>query len=756
MKISNYEKFLESKKYKNVVSGFECEFIPDGLFAFQEAVVKWALKKGKAAIFADTGLGKTMMQTAWAECVFNYTGNRVLIVAPLCVAHQTVNEAKKIDISPIKYVRSMDDVLNSTGIFITNYEMLDNFDFNSGYFDGIVLDESSILKHQDSKTRTKIIQMTRKIPYKLSCTATPSPNDYMELASQAEFLGIMSSAEMLATFFIHDSGQTSKWRLKGHGESKFWEWLSTWGVYIKKPSDIGYSDDRYVLPELNMIEHIVESGLKREDYISKKGMGLSGRNKARRDSIAVRVKKAKEIADKIDAPLLVWTNLNDESKMISDLIDDAVEVAGSHKMSVKEERINGFTDQLEGYRCLVTKPKIAGFGMNWQHCNNMIFVGLNDSYEQLYQAIRRCYRFGQNETVNVHIISSDIEGDTLSNIKEKEMKAERMHSELIRHMRDFQTKEVNASIVEKSEYRTEIEKTDRFEIFNGDCIEYAKSLEDESIDYCIFSPPFSSLYTYSNSERDMGNSRNDDEFWNHFNFLIPELYRSLRSGRNVSVHCMNLTTSKVRDGYIGMRDFRGDIIRAFQRHGFIYHSEVTIWKNPVVAMQRTKALGLLWKQIKKNSAMCRQGIPDYVVTFRKDGEPTKPIEHTPEQFTVDRWQHIASPCWNDITQSTTLNGKLAREKEDERHIAPLQLSLIERCLDLWSMPGDVVLSPFTGIGSEGYVSLQMGRDFKGSELKKSYYKIAKDNLIEASKRIDKLYPSDPGIYDKQITSESNS
>lgn len=279
------------------------------------------------------------------------------------------------------------------------------------------------------------------------------------------------------------------------------------------------------------------------------------------------------------------------------------------------------------------------------------------------------------------------------------------------------------------------EITEKFAAYHGDCVEVVSTLPDESIDFSVFSPPFLSLYTYSNSDRDMGNSLTDDQFWSHFNFLIKELNRVVRSGRNVSVHVMNLPTSKQHHGYIGIRDFRGDVIRAFESHGFIYHSEVTIWKDPVVAMQRTKALGLLWKQLKKDSAMSRQGIPDYLVTFRKRGINTKPVAHTAEEFPVSEWQQLASPCWMDIKQSNTLNKKAARDEKDERHIAPLQLDLIQRALRLWSIQGDVVLSPFMGIGSEGYVSLGMGRRFIGVELKKSYYDIATQNLHEATKII---------------------
>lgn len=281
--------------------------------------------------------------------------------------------------------------------------------------------------------------------------------------------------------------------------------------------------------------------------------------------------------------------------------------------------------------------------------------------------------------------------------------------------------------------------TDEYSIYNADCIEVAKGLPDNSIDFSVYSPPFSSLYTYSNSDRDMGNAKSDEEFYEHFRFLVKEQFRVLKPGRLVSFHCMNLPTSKVRDGFIGIKDFRGEMIQLFQEEGFIYHSEVCIWKDPVVAMQRTKALGLLHKTIRKDSSMSRQGIPDYLVTMRKPGENQEHIAHTHEEFPVDLWQKIASPVWMDINQSNTLQFRHARDEEDERHIAPLQLDVIERALMLWSNPGDVVWSPFLGIGSEGYQSVKMGRKFIGTELKPSYFDVAKKNLnaaIEEKNQID--------------------
>lgn len=269
---------------------------------------------------------------------------------------------------------------------------------------------------------------------------------------------------------------------------------------------------------------------------------------------------------------------------------------------------------------------------------------------------------------------------------------------------------------------------DNWTLVHGDCVEVLQGLPDHSIGYSIFSPPFESLYTYSNSPRDMGNCRTHEEFFQHFDFLIAQLARIMQPGRDVSFHCMLMPTSKERDGYIGLRDFRGDLIRAFQAHGFIFHSEVVIWKNPVTAMQRTKALGLLHKTVRNNASMSRQGIPDYLVTMRAPGEPTVKVTHDPESYPVSKWQEVASPVWMDINPSETLQYRSARDHNDERHICPLQLEVIRRGIDLWSNPGDVVLSPFAGIGSEGYVSLQMGRKFVGVELKSSYYRQAAKNL----------------------------
>ena len=283
---------------------------------------------------------------------------------------------------------------------------------------------------------------------------------------------------------------------------------------------------------------------------------------------------------------------------------------------------------------------------------------------------------------------------------------------------------------------------ENFALYHGDCVEVIKGLPDKSVHYSIFSPPFASLYTYSNSPRDMGNCRDNEEFFEHFGFLVDELARVMQPGRNVSFHCMLLPASKERDGFIGLKDFRGDLIRAFQAKGFIFHSETVIWKDPVTQMQRTKALGLLHKTVRENASMCRQGIPDYLITMRTPGDVLERVKHTHDNYPVSNWQKVASPVWMDIDPSDTLQYASARDHDDERHICPLQLEVIRRGVELWTNPGDVVLSPFAGIGSEGYVSLQIGRRFVGVELKDSYYRQASKNLNNAMNNTADLFSMD--------------
>lgn len=451
-----YAEFLQSKHRKVVSSGFEKprENMNQHMFDWQKDIAYWALKKGRAALFEDCGLGKTLQQLEWAQSVCDYTERPVLIVAPLAVAEQTRREGEKFGYQ-VSVCRTQNDVLD--GINITNYEMLSHFDASK--FTGVVLDESSILKNFTSKTRTQIIEMFHDTPYKLSCTATPSPNDYMELGNQAEFLGVMSRTEMLATYFIHDGSNTSKWRLKGHAEDRFWSWVAEWAVVLTSPADLGYSGEGYNLPQLNTVEHLVEPGTKAMDgnltLFTKTAQTLSERREARRNSLDERCEEAAEIVKTDAGQWLVWCDLNDESSKLKSLIPGAVEIRGSDTPQDKADRLRGFTDG--SIRVLVTKPSIAGFGLNWQGCHNMIFVGLSDSYEMMYQAIRRCYRFGQANTVNVHIVTSTAEGAVRENIERKERQRADMTAEMVRHTKEILRKEIRGTTRDVIEYNPQVE-----------------------------------------------------------------------------------------------------------------------------------------------------------------------------------------------------------------------------------------------------------------------------------------------------------
>lgn len=451
-----YTEFLQNKQRKVVSSGFEKtrENLNQHMFGWQKDIVCWALKKGRAALFEDCGLGKTLQQLEWAQSVCDYTERPVLIVAPLAVAEQTRHEGEKFGYR-VSVCRTQNDVLG--GINITNYEMLSHFDASK--FTGVVLDESSILKNFTSKTRTQIIEMFHDTPYKLSCTATPSPNDYMELGNQAEFLGVMSRTEMLATYFIHDGSNTSKWRLKGHAEDRFWSWVAEWAVVLTSPADLGYSGEGYNLPQLNTVEHLVEPGTKAMDgnltLFIKTAQTLSERREARRNSLDERCKEAAEIVKTDAGQWIVWCDLNDESSKLKSLIPSAVEIRGSDTPQDKADKLRGFTDG--SIRVLVTKPSIAGFGLNWQGCHNMIFVGLSDSYEMMYQAIRRCYRFGQANTVNVHIVTSTAEGAVRENIERKERQRADMTAEMVRHTKEILRKEIRGTTRDVIEYNPQVE-----------------------------------------------------------------------------------------------------------------------------------------------------------------------------------------------------------------------------------------------------------------------------------------------------------
>ena len=723
----DYERFLKRKQFTPIVSGLEkVPPLNPAMFPHQRDVTAWALRLGRAAAFLGTGLGKSLIELDWARCVQEHTGLPVLLLAPLAVAYQMVSEGEKFGVNTIYCQESPNADIH---IVTTNYERMAAF--NPADYSGVVLDESSILKSFDGKTRGALIDAFKDTPYRLAATATPAPNDYMELGNHAEFLGVMTAHEMLSMFFTHDGGETQKWRLKGHARAEFWKWVCSWAVSMRKPSDVGYEDGAFELPELIYHEHIIDVDTPSEGMLfAMPAETLSERLAARRSTVDDRVAEVKAIIDaEPEETWLVWTNLNKESELVAETVAGMVEVTGSDPAEFKAQKALEFAQG--NIPRLVSKTDIFGFGVNWQVCSHAIFAGVTDSFEKFFQAVRRNWRFGQTQPVHIHIIAASTEGNVLENLKRKEREAEQMADEMMANMQDLTRMNLKGTIRTESHYERDVKTSENWTLHLADCVELARELPSDSVHYSVYSPPFDSLYTYSNSERDLGNARSKDDFWEHYRFLIKEQFRVIMPGRLVSIHCMNLPTSKVRDGWIGIRDFRGEIILAFEDAGFIYHSEVCIWKDPVTAMQRTKALGLLHKTIRKDSAMARQGIPDYLVTMRKPGENPERIEHTPEQFPVQLWQQYASPVWMDINPSDTLQYRSAREHNDERHICPLQLEVIRRAVKLWTNPGDIVWSPFAGIGSEGFVALEMGRRFIGSELKRSYFEQSCKNLDRA-------------------------
>jgi hypothetical protein len=445
-----YQEYLAMKAAVDPATGIDnVGEINAPLFGYQADIVRWALRRGRAAIFAGTGMGKTRMEIAWAHEVTRHTGLPVLIFTPLAVAAQFVDEGDVIGL-PVVRASHQSDI--GQGVYVANYDKLARFDMAA--LGGIVLDESSILKAYDGKTRTALIDGCRDIPFRMAATATPAPNDFMELGNHAEWLGVMTYAEMLAMFFVHDGGDTSKWRLKGHAESDFWRWMCSWSVMLTKPSDLGYDDASHVLPPLYKHQHTVsveyrpsiETGL----LFPVEARTMQERLGARRDSISDRVECCAAMVNGNARPWVVWCNLNAESEALAKAIPGAVEIKGSDKEELKEARLEAF--RRGDIRVLVTKPSICGWGLNWQHCRDTAFVGLNDSFEQVFQAIRRFWRFGQTQPVNVHFIAAETEGAVVANLARKEADAERMARQMVAHMADLSQANVRGVTRDKADY----------------------------------------------------------------------------------------------------------------------------------------------------------------------------------------------------------------------------------------------------------------------------------------------------------------
>jgi DNA modification methylase len=760
----NYEEILEKKKVKLMESGFDVDEsqLNPALFDFQRHIVKKALKVGRYALFEDCGLGKTIQQLEWASQVSLKTGNPVLILCPLAVAGQTIKEGEKFGIKVYKYDQA---AYIDNGVFVSNYEQLDNID--SSIFSGVVLDESSILKNFTGETKKKLIETFATTPYKLCCTATPSPNDLNEIGNHSEFLNILDAQDMRSKWFVRDEGMNN-YRLKGHAKKDFYAWVSSWAVMLTRPSDIGFNASGYDLPPLSFIERQIKTPKRDNGKMFNDGaINATNFNAELRLTKVERLSEVADIVNGSDEQFLIWIKQNEEGEYLKSLIPGAVEVTGSDSIESKEKNLLGFANK--EFRVLISKSKICQFGLNFQNCHNQVFASLDFSFESLYQSIRRSYRFGQKHAVNIYMITTDTMENVISSIKRKEKQFMEMQQEMNLNINSKQYGLLNN--YEFKEFRTP-----EMWLMKGDtCIEIDR-LEDNSVDLIVFSPPFSSLFTYSNYIHDMGNNENHQEFFAQYAYLLKKLYKKLRPGRMMCCHTKDLGVYQNSSGYTGQYDFTGEHTKAVLNEGFKLHSKITIWTDPVLEMQRTKTQRLLYKTITSDSSSTGIGMAEYITIFKKwegERETWTPVTNiTKKNFPLSEWQKWASPVWGekipakdlkqiqemvakvmdkgideidlnslqshwlqnvwfDIKRTDVLNNKEGTAMGDEKHIAPLQLEVIHRIVNLWSNKGETVLTPFGGIGSEPYMSIKNNRKAIACELKDSYFDVMVKNCKKA-------------------------
>jgi DNA modification methylase len=529
---------------------------------------------------------------------------------------------------------------------------------------------------------------------------------------------------MRMRWFVRDEGMNN-YRLKGHAENDFYGWISFWSSVLRSPQDIGFDAKGYNLPPLNYFEsQVITENKDNGKLFNDNSVNATEFNRELRLTLIPRLDLVADIVNKSNETFIIWVNQNAEEEYICKLIPEAKAVRGSDTPEKKEKLLLGFANN--EFRVLVTKKKIAQYGLNFQNCNNQIFASLDFSFEGLYQSIRRSYRFGQKNEVNIYFVTTDTMQNVIETINFKQNQFEKMMTEITKNVNEKEYKL-------KIDYNRQEVKNEQYHIVNGDSCELIKEIPSNSIDLSIFSPPFSTLFTYSDNIRDMGNCVSDEEFFQQQEYLLKELYRIIKPGRLVCVHSKDLARYKNSSGYSGMWDFTGEYHRAMEKAGFRYHSKVTIWIDPVLEMQRTKTQRLLYKQVTSDSSYTGIGMPEYITIFRKwegDEKDWTPITNkTKQNFDLNTWQKWASPVWSDIERTNVLNNyRGARGEKDEKHIAPLQLDIIERCIALWSNKGETIFTPFLGIGSEIFQAVKMQRKGIGFELKESYFELAKRNI----------------------------
>jgi hypothetical protein len=838
-----YKEFLKEKTITHKSTGFEV--LPDQIHPIakphQNSTIRYALRKGKAAIFHDTGLGKTLDQLEIGRLTIEETNLPFLLVMPLNVAYETIDNINNkdhilnlLDVTVQIAREKPETILNN--IYITNYENLHKFEGIK--WGGISFDESSIFKGS-GKFFEKAKKISADIPYVFCASATPSPNSTEELGRQSEALGIMTVAEMKATFFVNrqDKKKTDMskglkqrknlsqipftelvksdvknkkktrqgWELRPHATEKFYQWLASWAMAVKLPSDIGFSDEGYVLPELNITPIFLDTGYVPEGQITHTGLGgVSNRSKVRKMTLETKCEMAIELIGDSTDQWVVWCGLNPEANLMKKLLDqktvDNLELTSDFYEDMKQAEIKKLTNaksvniqgsdklekKIEGLRAftkgetqiLITKTKICGHGSNFQNCHNVIFVGLSDSWESFYQAIKRFHRFKQTEDVNVYVILAEEEREVWENVQRKGKEAETMTSKLIENAKEFQKKELDMKAGKKTVYTTDEIKTDQYHIMLGDAVDWLKKITDNSVGLSVYSPPFEDLFVYSNSERDLGNSSTKEDFYRHYKYIVDEIFRVTMPGRKTVVHVADIHARKNKDGFLGLKDFSGDVIRLYVECGWLYQGRIPIAKNPQATAIRLKAHELMFATMKRDASRLMPVQPDYLLVFSKEGKNSEPIlpiengemnedvwidwagntwlnglfekletsnnrqeiEEAAKQVTRDIVKHYlqGNPIWQDIKETEVLRhkgkGGARLDENDTKHICPLQLEPVERSIKLWSNPGDVVLDPFLGSGTTVYQAVMFERYGVGIELKPEYfYDLAVKNVEEAAR-----------------------
>lgn len=811
-----YQEFLRRKVPIAERNGFNppSKPVPKTLKPHQRDSVEWAIQKGRAAIFASFGLGKSRCQLQLMKWVHEQTGGKTLIVCPLGVRQEfTRNDGPAMGMN-IVYCRTDAEIeAADTPYIITNYERVRDGDITVSQFTGTTLDEASCLRSFGSKTTQTFFDIFRDIPYRFVATATPSPNDYKELIHYAGFLGVMDTGQALTRFFQRDSKQAGKLTLYPHMEEQFWMWVASWALFINKPSDLGYSDRGYDLPPIQVHWHMVPVDYSRAwKQVDNKGQaklfpdasnGLKEAASERKQTLEGRVHKAVEVVNaEPNKHWLIWHDLEDERRMIEKLLPDAKTVYGSQDLEERENLIIGFSNG--EYGKLATKPTIAGSGCNFQrHCADAIFCGPDYKFNDFIQAIHRIYRFLQTKRVNIHIVYAETQADVVTTLKRKWQR----HDELITRMQGIIKRYgLNHEALQMGLTRTlgcdrnEI-KGENFTCANNDCVVETMRMEADSVDEVITSIPFSDHYEYSPSYNDFGHNQGDDPFFDQMDFLIPQLYRVLKPGRMACIHTKDrIVYGSVSGlGMYSVNEFSDKTVAAFKKHGFVFCGRIPIDTDVVRENAQTYRLG--WTENAKDSTKMGCGSLEYVLLFRKwhpsmsqDGTANGPHPVTKDnaQYTRSQWQieasgiwksggnrltdpamlqsmtveqvrswwqryttsriynyqehvhlseaveevgnlpasfmlfspHSQNPdIWTDILRINTLNSEQSR-KAQENHICPLQLDIIERLINRYSNPGDLVLDPFGGIGSTAYQALKMGRRAYSIELNSEYWRFS--------------------------------